>query len=135
MCCIFDFRAMDPYESKTLVALLYATDEGILERTLITIANLATFEINQNNLREAGCLPKLQNLLCHPKYEIRLATIRCIGNMSLNEHNQREMNMFVPMLMTFVMEYGHGNGGNGSPPGQQPQQQVPGASSSTAAAG
>lgn len=82
---------MDSYEAKTLVALLYASDEGVLERALVTLANLATLEVNQNNLREAGCLLRLQNLLSHPKTEIRLASVRALGNMALNEQNQREM--------------------------------------------
>ena len=82
---------MDQYDSKTLVALLYASDEGVLERALVTLANLATLEVNQNNLREAGCLLRLQNLLSHPKEEIRLATVRALGNMALNEENQKEM--------------------------------------------
>ena len=82
---------MDGYEAKTLVALLYASDEGVLERALITLANLATLETNQNSLREAGCLLRLQNLLCHPKHEVRLATIRALGNLALNEQNQKEM--------------------------------------------
>ncbi len=82
---------MDPYEAKTLVALLYASDEGVLERALVTLANLATLEVNQNNLREAGCLLRLQNLLTHPKEEIRLAAVRALGNMALNEQNQKEM--------------------------------------------
>ncbi len=82
---------MDAYEAKTLVALLYTSDEGVLERALVTLANLATFEINQNNLREAGCLSRLQNLLVHPKSEVRLATIRALGNMALNEQNQKEI--------------------------------------------
>lgn len=84
-------RTLDPFEAKTLVALLYTSDEGVLERALVTLANLATFEINQNNLREAGCLSRLQNLLVHPKSEVRLATIRALGNMALNEQNQKEM--------------------------------------------
>lgn len=82
---------MDSYEAKTLVALLYTSDEGVLERALITLANLATFDVNQNNLREAGCLSRLQNLLTHPKSDIRLAAIRALGNMALNEQNQKEM--------------------------------------------
>jgi hypothetical protein len=82
---------MDPYEAKTLVALLYASDEGVLERALVTLANLATLEINQNNLREGGCLHRLQNLLSHPKEQVRLATVRALGNLALNEENQREM--------------------------------------------
>lgn len=84
-------RSLDAYESRTLVALLYTSDEGVLERALVTLANLATFDVNQNNLREAGCLSRLQNLLVHPKSEVRLATIRALGNMALNEENQKEM--------------------------------------------
>jgi HEAT repeat protein len=86
---------MDSYEAKTLVALLYTSDEGVLERALITLANLATMQPNQNNLREAGCLQRLQNLLSHPKSEIRLAAIRALGNMALNEQNQREMKVII----------------------------------------
>ncbi|CAL8078723.1 unnamed protein product [Orchesella dallaii] len=97
-------RAMDSYEAKTLVALLYTSDEGVLERALITLANLATFEINQNNLREAGCLSRLQNLLVHPRSEIRLAAIRALGNMALNEQNQKEMKSMVPMLLSYVSD-------------------------------
>ena len=82
---------MDPYEAKTLVALLYTSDEGVLERALVTMANLATMEHNQNNLREAGCLLRLQNLLSHTKNEVRLAAVRALGNMALNDQNQREM--------------------------------------------
>ncbi|CAG7785228.1 unnamed protein product [Allacma fusca] len=95
-------RAMDSYEAKTLVALLYASDEGILERALITLANLATLESNQNNLRDAGCLHRLQNLLTHPKSEIRLASIRALGNMALNDQNQKEMKGMIPMLLSYV---------------------------------
>ncbi|OXA52525.1 armadillo repeat-containing protein 10 isoform X2 [Folsomia candida] len=95
-------RTMDAYEAKTLVALLYTSDEGVLERALISAANLATMAHNQNNLREAGCLQRLQNLLSHPKSEIRLAAIRALGNMALNEMNQREMKPIIPALMSYI---------------------------------
>jgi hypothetical protein len=99
-------RTMDSYEAKTLVALLWTGDEGVLERALVTLANLATLEANQNGLREAGALPRLQSLLAHPKPEVRLATIRALGNLALNEHNQREMKPTVGILLSFVEDSG-----------------------------
>ena len=39
-------RILTPYEAKSLVALLYSEDKGLVERALATIANCAAFSVN-----------------------------------------------------------------------------------------
>ncbi|KAK7868758.1 hypothetical protein R5R35_002553 [Gryllus longicercus] len=95
-------RVITAHEAKSLVALLHSSDEVLLERTLTTIGNCGTFMANQDTLREAGCLLRLQNLLTYPKTSIQLAAIRALGNLSLNQENQKELKDVIPILLTFV---------------------------------
>ncbi|GLH08332.1 Armadillo repeat-containing protein 10 [Gryllus bimaculatus] len=95
-------RVITAHEAKSLVALLHSSDEVLLERTLTTIGNCGTFTANQDTLREAGCLLRLQNLLTYPKTSIQLAAIRALGNLSLNQENQKELKDVIPILLTFV---------------------------------
>ncbi|XP_066997424.1 armadillo repeat-containing X-linked protein 1 isoform X2 [Anabrus simplex] len=95
-------RVITAHEAKSLAALLHSHDEHLLERTLITIGNCGTFSVNQDILREAGCLFRLQNLLNYPKTSVQLATIKALGNLSLNQENQKEMKDVIPILLSFV---------------------------------
>nr|CAD7600522.1 unnamed protein product [Timema genevievae] len=97
-------RVITAHEAKSLVALLHSRDELLLERTLTTIANCGTFSANQDTLREAGCLFRLQNLLVYPKTNVKLSAIKALGNLALNQENQKELKIqdAIPLLLTFV---------------------------------
>lgn len=95
-------RVITANEAKSLVALLHSNDEILLERTLITIGNCGTFSANQDTLREAGCLFRLQNLLTHPKLSVKLAAIKALGNLALNQENQKELKGVIPILLSYV---------------------------------
>lgn len=94
-------RVITPYEAQSLVALLYTRDEGLLLRTLTTITNCAAFSVNQNYLRETGCLSMLCNLLTNPSSsrQVRTAVIQAIGNLSLNQENLKELRCCLTPLM------------------------------------
>jgi hypothetical protein len=49
----------------------------------------------QDILREAGCLFRLQNLLTYPKRNVQLAAIKALGNLALNQENQKELKVCV----------------------------------------
>lgn len=95
-------RVMTSAEAKSLVALLHSKDDILVEKTLITVANCGTFAANQDILREAGCLYRLQKLLTSPSVSIRLASIKALGNLALNEGNQKELKDAIPVLLSFV---------------------------------
>jgi hypothetical protein len=84
-------RILTPYEASSLVALLHTKDCEILERALVTVSNTAAFTTNQDSLRDAGCLLRLQHLVVHSDRSVRLAAIAAIGNLSLNVENQKVM--------------------------------------------
>ncbi|XP_069693053.1 armadillo repeat-containing protein 10-like isoform X2 [Periplaneta americana] len=95
-------RVITAHEAKSLVALLHSNDELLLERTLTTIGNCGTFSANQDILREAGCLFRLQNLLMYPKANVQHAAVKALGNLALNQENQKELKDAIPLLLTFV---------------------------------
>lgn len=86
-----------------MVALLHSKDATLLERTLTSIGNCATFTANQDALREAGCLCRLQSLLLHEDAGVQLAATRSLGNLSLNVNNQRELKDVIPILLGSVV--------------------------------
>ncbi|CAG2053217.1 unnamed protein product [Timema podura] len=55
-----------------------------------------------DTLREAGCLFRLQNLLVYPKTNVKLSAIKALGNLALNQENQKELKDAIPLLLTFV---------------------------------
>ena len=79
------------YEAKSLVALLHTKECGTLGRALVTIANSAAFTQNQETLRQAGCILRLQHLVIHSDTAVRMAAMQAVANMALNTSNQREM--------------------------------------------
>lgn len=87
------------YEAKSLVALLHIKDCGTLERALVTISSSAAFTQNQDSLREAGCIMRLQHLVIHSDLRVRTAAMRAVANLALNTTNQREMEHIVPLLL------------------------------------
>lgn len=52
----------------------------------------------QDTLREAGCLFRLTNLLTHPKPAVKLAAVRTMGNLALNQDNQKELKVSVSSI-------------------------------------
>ncbi|XP_059468337.1 uncharacterized protein LOC132192402 isoform X2 [Neocloeon triangulifer] len=96
-------RVLSPHEAKSLTALLHSTDDVLLERTLTIIGDSGTFQQNQDTLREAGCLFRLQNLLTYPKLPVQLAAVRALGNLALNAENQKELKNAVPILLSYVI--------------------------------
>ncbi|XP_049782357.1 uncharacterized protein LOC126184042 isoform X2 [Schistocerca cancellata] len=96
-------RVITANEAKSLVALLHTNDDLLLERTLMTIGNCGTFSANQDTLREAGCLFRLQNLLTHPRLPVKLAAIKALGNLALNQENQKELKGVIPILLSYVL--------------------------------
>ncbi len=73
------------------MALLHAKDCDTLRRALVTFSNYAAFTANQDSLREAGGIVRLQHLVMHSDNRVKLASIKAVGNMALNTSNQREM--------------------------------------------
>jgi hypothetical protein len=59
----------------------------------------------QDILREAGCLFRLQNLLMHPKVAVQHAAIKALGNLALNQENQKELK-----VCTYNLPSKSGNG-------------------------
>jgi hypothetical protein len=53
--------------------------------------HVRSFCVWQDHLREAGCLPRLQQLIVHPDLSVKLAAVRTTGNLALNTSNQAEM--------------------------------------------
>lgn len=95
-------RELTPYEAKSLVALLHSKDASTLQRTLVTISNCAAFTRNQDELRDSGCLLRLQSLLTGTGREVRLAAITATANLALNTGNMKEMEYYVPLLHPVV---------------------------------
>ncbi|XP_050689786.1 uncharacterized protein LOC126982097 isoform X2 [Eriocheir sinensis] len=93
-------RILTPYEAKSLVALLYADDKGLVERALATIANCAAFSVNLDFLREVGCIHRLTTLL--EDKDLRLPAVQTLGNVVLSEENIRQAKGCLPLLMDFV---------------------------------
>ena len=94
MNCIDDLcnsRILTLYEAKSLVALLHTKDCATLQRALVTIGNSAAFTQNQESLREAGCILRLQHLAIHSDTGVRMAAMQAVANMALNTTNQKEM--------------------------------------------
>ena len=88
------YRILTLYEAKSLVALLHVKDCGTLDRALVTISSSAAFTQNQDSLREAGCIMRLQHLVIHSDLRVRIAAMRAVANLALNTANQREMEVY-----------------------------------------
>ena len=73
------------------MALLHVKDCGTLQRALVTISSSAAFTQNQDSLREAGCIMRLQHLVIHSDLSVKIAAMRAVANLALNTANQREM--------------------------------------------
>jgi len=95
-------RELTPYEAKSLVALLHSKDTETLKRTLVTISNCAAFTRNQDELRESGCLMRLQSLLAGSGRDVRLAAVAAAANLALNTGNMKEMEYYVPLLASIA---------------------------------
>ncbi|KAG0727006.1 hypothetical protein GWK47_035520 [Chionoecetes opilio] len=79
---------LTPYEARSLVALLYSEDKGLVERALASIANCAAFSVNLDFLREVGCIHRLTTLL--EDKDVRLPAVQTLGNVVLSEENIRQ---------------------------------------------
>ncbi len=97
-------KVLTPYEAKSLVALLHAKDPDVLERALITVSNSAAFTANQDNLRDAGCIYRLQALLRHEDAKVKSAALTAVSNMALNVANQKQMGNVIPTLSPLLSE-------------------------------
>ncbi|XP_073999144.1 armadillo repeat-containing X-linked protein 3-like [Rhodnius prolixus] len=97
-------REIPRHDAKSLVILLQSNDAALLERTLITISNGATIPANQVMLREVGCLIRVQRLLTHYKPSVQLAAITALGNLALNQDNQRELKDSIPVLCSILLD-------------------------------
>ncbi|XP_059091044.1 uncharacterized protein LOC131886663 isoform X2 [Tigriopus californicus] len=95
-------KILTPYEAKSLVALLHSKDANTLEKALVTVSNSAAFTTNQDHLREAGAIVRLQHLLSHPEVCVQRAALTAVGNMALNTSNQKEMGHMVPILLPMI---------------------------------
>ena len=87
-----------------MVALLHIKDCGTLERALVTISSSAAFTQNQDSLREAGCIMRLQHLVIHSDLRVRTAAMRAVANLALNTTNQREMEV-CKLLRVFSLAF------------------------------
>lgn len=102
------------------MALLHAKDCSTLQRALVTIGNGAAFTANQDSLREAGCILRLEHMVIHPERSVKLAallvffflfwsgfvhkiqlySLQALANMSLNTANQKQMEHIVPLVIS-----------------------------------
>ena len=73
------------------MALLHVKDCGTLQRALVTISSSAAFTQNQDSLREAGCIMRLQHLVIHSDLAVKIAAMKAVANLALNTANQKEM--------------------------------------------
>lgn len=90
------------YEAKSLVALLHTKDCNTLQRALVTISACSAFTQNQDSLREAGGVMRLQHLVIHSDRSVKLAALQALANMALNTTNQKEMEHIVPLIVSQV---------------------------------
>jgi len=97
-------KILTPYEAKSLVALLHAKDCKTLERALVTISNASAFTQNQESLRDAGCLVRLQRIIIHSDRSVKLKAQQAVANLALNVENQKEMEQIVPLLLAQIEE-------------------------------
>ena len=68
----------------------------------MTISNYSAFTSNQDSLREAGCLLRLQHLILHSDRSVKMSAMGAISNLALNSANQKEMERIVPHLLPWV---------------------------------
>ena len=61
------------------------------ERALVTISNASAFTQNQESLRDAGCLVRLQRIIIHSDRSVKLKAQQAVANLALNVENQKEM--------------------------------------------
>ncbi|XP_014289553.1 armadillo repeat-containing protein 10 [Halyomorpha halys] len=97
-------REIPRHDAKSLVILLQSNDAALLERTLTTISNGATIPANQVTLREVGCLLRVQRLLTHSKTSVQIAAVTALGNLSLNNDNQKELKDCIPVLYSLLLD-------------------------------
>eukprot|EP00096_Caligus_rogercresseyi_P015066 TRINITY_DN7525_c0_g1_i2.p1 TRINITY_DN7525_c0_g1~~TRINITY_DN7525_c0_g1_i2.p1 ORF type:complete len:452 (-),score=131.99 TRINITY_DN7525_c0_g1_i2:368-1630(-) len=97
-------KLLTPYEAKCLVALLHSEEADVLEKALLTILKCTAFSDNQNALRSARCFRQLQRLLIHRETRVKIADIKVLSNMALNEGNQEHLDFLIPSLMPIVMK-------------------------------
>ncbi|XP_064633106.1 armadillo repeat-containing X-linked protein 3-like [Lineus longissimus] len=102
-------------DAEILVMLLkHDTSNTVLTEVLKTIGNCAAFTTSQNLLREAGCLEKLTKLLrvsnmaSKAGYTLQAPVIiglnGAIGNLSVNEENQKHLKDTIPTLLDITAE-------------------------------
>ncbi|KAG1683395.1 Armadillo repeat-containing protein 10 [Nymphon striatum] len=92
-------RVITPNEARSLIILLYSKNEEVLIKTVNTISNCAAFTVNQDFLREAGCLTRLMILIENTSIPLRISAIQAVGNLSLNEANQKEIQDCLPLIV------------------------------------
>jgi len=95
---------LTPYEARSLVALLHTDDCDTLQRALVAVANSCAFSANQERIRDACGLHRLESLVIHPHASVKLAAMRAVANLALNLDNQREMSRTVSNLLTVLDE-------------------------------
>ena len=86
-----------------MVALLHASDGKTLERALVTISSTSAFTQNQDSLREAGCLVRLQRLIIHSDRSVKLKAQQAVANLALNVDNQKEMEVIQSLCVIFMI--------------------------------
>ncbi|CAM1323148.1 ARMC10 (predicted) [Pycnogonum litorale] len=91
-------RVINRNEAKSLVILLYSKSEEVLVKTINTVSNCSAFSVNQDLFREVCCLPRLMTLAAHPILTVKLSSVQALGNLSLNEENQTEIQGSLPLL-------------------------------------
>lgn len=75
-------------------------NEGKLQSTLTTIANIGTFAENQIHLSNAGCIERLRELLSSNQNELTQRKILfALNNLALNETTIRHYDNFVPQVI------------------------------------
>ncbi|CAH1785020.1 unnamed protein product [Owenia fusiformis] len=100
-------------DARVLVQLMSTKDNRQLSKLLTTISNCATFTNNQNFLREAGCIVKLEQLLMSHNMAMRSGfstssavvsdITNTITNLAVNEENQKLLEDCIPILIDITL--------------------------------
>ncbi|KAK2715816.1 armadillo repeat-containing protein 10-like [Artemia franciscana] len=91
-------------EAKSLLKLLRIQDKGIVVKVLATLGNACAFTSNQNTLREAGALSRLEPFLLDSDLDTQVAALTTVGNFALNEETQKEMKPLVTILTNMLQK-------------------------------
>ncbi|XP_078608143.1 armadillo repeat-containing protein 10-like [Branchiostoma floridae x Branchiostoma japonicum] len=89
-----------------LFALLKSENPGVVERTLLTIGNLAAFTTNQNAMRESGLLQAVVDMLQNSDESpgIQACCCQALANLAMNVANQPVVQSCLPFVANKIVQ-------------------------------